>query len=151
MYVIRTSPRTNPPARPRTFPLTHPTRPARNHQSLRYTFDKAVTALRWLGTQGLQFACNFWFSKQAMFWLPQGWVPYPAEWVLSFPRAPLGSISINVWAAACAAMIGLASEAVVGVWTLRRGEVLVGERKGEKIRMEGMPAAAGGGREKKEL
>lgn len=87
-----------------------------------------------------------------MFWLPQGWVPYPAEWILSFPRAPLGSISINIWAMACAAMIGLVSEAVVGVWTLRSGEVIVGERKGEKIRMEPMTAAGGGkGGEKKEL
>lgn len=122
--------------------------PARASQSFRYTFDKAVTVLRWLGTQGLQFLCNFWFSKQAMFWLPVGWVPYPAEWILSFPRAPLGSVSINVWAMACAAMVGLVSEAVVGVWTLRSGEVKVGERRGERVRME--PMAAGGG-EKKEL
>ena len=84
-----------------------------------------------------------------MFWLPAGWVPYLAEWILSFPRAPLGSISINIWAMACASMIALVSEAIVGVWTLRSGQVQVGARKGEKIRME--PMAAAGRGEKKEL
>lgn len=53
-----------------------------------------------------------------MFWLPAGWVPYYVEWILSFPRAPLGSISIQVWTAACAAAIALASEALAAIWVL---------------------------------
>jgi hypothetical protein len=53
-----------------------------------------------------------------MFWLPAGWVPYYVEWILSFPRAPLGSVSIQVWGAACASMIALAAEALAAAWVL---------------------------------
>lgn len=54
-----------------------------------------------------------------MFWLPKGWVPYAGEWILSFPRGPLGGVSINVWGMACAGVIGLVTEAIVAVWALR--------------------------------
>ena len=87
----------------------------RTHQA---TFNSAVKTLRFLGTQGLRFVLQFWFAKSPMFWLPAGWVPYYVEWILSFPRAPLGSISIQVWTAACAAIIALASEALTAVWVL---------------------------------
>ncbi|KAF2771198.1 CHD5-like protein, partial [Teratosphaeria nubilosa] len=90
-------------------------------QSFRSNFDRIVSALRWLGTQGLLFFCNTWYSKTPMFWLPQGWVPYPVEWILSFPRAPLGSVSVNVWNMACASVIALISEGIRAVWTLRSG------------------------------
>ena len=73
-----------------------------------------------------------------MFWLPQGWVPYPVEWVLSFPRAPVGSISINMWAMACAAVIGMVSEGVKASWTLKEGRVVEGRNKGERVQMEGV-------------
>lgn len=53
-----------------------------------------------------------------MFYLPKGWVPYYAEWLLSFPRAPLGSVSIQAWALACGAVILLVSDAVVAVVAL---------------------------------
>ncbi|KAK5171274.1 GET complex subunit get1 [Saxophila tyrrhenica] len=120
---------------------------ARNHQSFRTNFDRAITAARWLGTQGLQFGANAWYSKQPMFWIPQGWVPYHIEWVLSFPRAPLGSISINVWAIACASVIKMIVEGVMALWTLRTGVVKEGPRRGERVQMEGM----GGVGVKKEL
>ena len=96
--------------------------------------------------------CNMYYAKQAMFYLPQGWVPYPAEWILSFPRAPVGSISINVWGIACASVIGMISEGSIALWTLRAGEVVEGPRKGEKIAMERpVVGVGGGGGEKKEL
>ena len=123
-------------------------------QSFRTTFDRLATLLRFLGTQGLNFFANAYFSKEAMFWLPQGWVPWQVEWVLSFPRAPVGSVSINVWGIACASVIKLVQEGVVAVWTLRSGEVKIGVREGEKLRMEPMVSAEadnGGGREKKDL
>lgn len=47
-----------------------------------------------------------------MFWIPQGWAPYYAEWLLSFPRAPLGSVSVNMWVMASAAVIVLAHDAL---------------------------------------
>ncbi|KAK3706748.1 GET complex subunit get1 [Vermiconidia calcicola] len=120
-------------------------------QSFRQSFDRITTAARWLGTQGLQFFCNTWYSKQPMFWLPQGWVPYGIEWVLSFPRAPVGSISVNVWAIACASVIKMVFEGGMALWTLRTGVVKVGPRRGEKVRMEAVGMGGGGAGEKKEL
>ncbi|KAK5138252.1 hypothetical protein LTR08_003313 [Meristemomyces frigidus] len=119
-------------------------------QSFRTNFDRATSLLRWAGTQGLQFLCNFWFSKQPMFWLPANMVPYPVEWLMSFPRAPVGGVSINVWAAACAGAIALVSEGVRAGWALREGKVVEGTNRGERIEMEPM-LAGGGGKGKKEL
>ena len=50
-----------------------------------------------------------------MFWLPHGFVPYYGEWLLSFPRAPLGAVSIQVWGMACGTAILLVSEALVAL------------------------------------
>jgi tail-anchored protein insertion receptor len=50
-----------------------------------------------------------------MFWLPQGWVPYYAEWLLSFPRAPMGSVSIQAWVLACGVVILLVSDAIIAI------------------------------------
>jgi tail-anchored protein insertion receptor len=52
-----------------------------------------------------------------MFWLPYGWFPYWAEWILSFPRAPIGpigSVSIASWQLACTGVIALLSDLIVG-------------------------------------
>ena len=94
-----------------------------------------------------------YYAKEPLFWLPQGWVPYHVEWVLSLTKAPLGSVSVNVWAFACASVIAMVSEALMAVWTLRAGEVKEGPRKGEKIKMEavGKDGDGGGMSEKKEL
>lgn len=59
-----------------------------------------------------------WYSKQPIFWIPYGWVPYYVEWLLSFPRAPLGSISIQAWWLACASVILLISDAVFALTSL---------------------------------
>jgi hypothetical protein len=86
-----------------------------------------------------------WFAKTPMFWLPAGWVPYYVEWILSFPRAPVGSVSINVWGIACASMLVLVSEAVAASWVLiTKRPVPLGE-KGEPM------AFSSGQGEKKEL
>jgi hypothetical protein len=93
-----------------------------------------------------------YYAKEPLFWLPQGWVPYPVEWVLSLTRAPLGSVSVNVWGFACASVIAVVSEAIMAIWTLRAGELKEGPRKGEKIKMEAVGVSSGGGAgEKKEL
>jgi hypothetical protein len=91
-----------------------------------------------------------------MFWLPQGWVPSYVEWGLSFPRAPIGSVSIQVWGLACAGVIKIVAEAVGAAWKLTQG-TKAGETKASvNIEMEskmgagvGVPMTAGGG--KKEL
>ncbi|THV54854.1 hypothetical protein BGAL_0018g00100 [Botrytis galanthina] len=107
--------------------------------STKSTFDSSVSTLRWLGTNGLRMLLQFWFSKQAMFWLPKGWFPYYAEWLLSFPRAPLGSISIQAWTLACAAVILLVSDALVAVVAL-----VLGTQTGAKAKKMEEPMKAGG-------
>ncbi len=47
-----------------------------------------------------------------MFWLPHGFVPYYGEWLLSFPRAPLGSVSIQAWGLACGTAVLLVNDAI---------------------------------------
>ncbi|QIW97373.1 hypothetical protein AMS68_002891 [Peltaster fructicola] len=86
---------------------------SREIQDFQATFNRAVGILRWVATSGIRYALQWWFSKRAMFWLPQGWVPHAVEWILSLTAAPLGSISINMWWIACASMISLVSEIVL--------------------------------------
>ena len=73
-----------------------------------------------------------------MFWIPKGWVPYYAEWLLSFPRAPLGSISIQAWSLACAAIILLVSDAIVATIALVTG---VGKGSAQKANGDPMKFA----------
>ena len=75
-----------------------------------------------------------------MYWIPKGWVPYYAEWLLSFPRAPVGSISIQVWSVACMAVIVLVSDALVAAVALAVG-VGAAQNK-EKNKGEPMKAPA---------
>ena len=125
--------------------------------STKATFDRAVSTLRWLGTNGLRMFLQFWYSNQAMFWIPQGWVPYYAEWLLSFPRAPLGSISIQAWSLACAAIILLISDALVAGLALVTGALVgsapVGKMEPMKFTGEkaGSGSQAGAEKTKKEL
>jgi len=87
-----------------------------------------------------------------MFWLPAGWVPYYVEWILSFPRAPLGSISIQVWTAACAAAIALASEALAAVWVLAtKKPTPTAKQKKEPMAFKADQKPAPGAGEMKEL
>jgi len=109
-------------------------------EATKATFDSAVSSLRWLGTNGLRMLLQFWFQKQPMYWIPKGWVPYYAEWLLSFPRAPVGSISIQVWSVACMAVIVLVSDALVAAVALAVG-VGAAQNK-EKNKGEPMKAPA---------
>lgn len=45
-------------------------------------------------------------------------MPGYIEWLLSFPRAPWGSVSIQVWGTACATVIHLVGAAVAAAWVL---------------------------------
>jgi len=81
-------------------------------------FDTAAAGARWVATNGLRLFLQFWFSRRPMFWLPKNLAPGYVEWFLALPRAPTGSVSIQLWGIACAAAIKLVSEAVVGAMTL---------------------------------
>ncbi|KAJ4307162.1 GET complex subunit get1 [Collariella sp. IMI 366227] len=77
----------------------------------RTRFDRYLTTVRITSTRGVQWLLPMWFGKAPMFWLPYGWFPYYVEWFASFPRAPLGSVSITVWQWACTGMLALLMEA----------------------------------------
>jgi hypothetical protein len=85
-----------------------------------------------------------------MFWLPYGWFPYYVEWFASFPRAPLGSVSITVWQLACTGMLALVMDTVVAIM----GLAAAGRQSQKQKQKQPMPAAAGGagdGEGKKDL
>lgn len=65
-------------------------------------------------------------------------MPYYAEWLLSFPRAPVGSISIQAWSLACAAIILLVSDALVATVAL-----VMGSEKGPAEKVKGEPMKLG--------
>ncbi|KAI0391020.1 CHD5 domain-containing protein [Xylariaceae sp. FL0594] len=79
---------------------------------LKAKFDRTAGIIRWSTTSGVKFALPWIYGKEPMFWLPTGWFPYYVEWVLSFPRAPLGSVSIVSWQTACAGVVLFLSDAI---------------------------------------
>ncbi|KAK0639261.1 CHD5-like protein-domain-containing protein [Cercophora newfieldiana] len=100
------------------------------------SFDRYLTGIRLVLTRGAQWFLPFWYSKEPMFWLPYG-LPYYIEWFASFPKAPMGSVSIVVWQWACYGMIKLIMDTVVAVIGLavasrqkQKQPVPAGEKKG---------------------
>ena len=73
-------------------------------------------------------------------------MPGYVEWLLAFPRAPTGSVSVQMWGIACATIVQLVGAAVVA------GLVLVKEQQqgGKKVKMD-VGAGGGKGEGKKEL
>jgi tail-anchored protein insertion receptor len=69
-----------------------------------------------------------------MFWLPYG-LPYYIEWFASFPKAPMGSVSIVVWQWACYGILKLAIDtitAIIGLAAASRQKQPVPASGGEK-------------------
>jgi len=81
-------------------------------------------------------------------------VPWYVEWTLAFPRAPSGSVSINVWSAACAAVLKVLGDLVRYLLVVMQGQTGV-KRNGEamKVGAEGemSTSASAAGGSKKEL
>ncbi|KAI0181350.1 CHD5-like protein-domain-containing protein [Hypoxylon sp. FL1284] len=98
-----------------------------SHDASKAKFDGTINILRWLATTGLKFLIPFWYAKQPMFWLPRGWFPYYVEWILSFPRAPVGSVSIASWQTACTGVVLLFSDTITAILGL-----IVGAKMAEK-------------------
>jgi hypothetical protein len=89
--------------------------------------------------------------KEPMFWIPKGWVPYYAEWLLSFPRAPLGSVSVNVWVLACTAIITLVNDALVAVIALVTKARGTSQKRGAPMEVPSEKTQPEGAKPKKEL
>ncbi|ODQ52857.1 putative retrograde vesicle-mediated transport protein Get1 [Saitoella complicata NRRL Y-17804] len=68
----------------------------------------------WAGTKGVRYFSSWWYGKQAVFYLPKGWFPYWVEYVLSFPKAPMGAVSSTIWFIAAERVIGEVLEVVAG-------------------------------------
>lgn len=72
-------------------------------------------------------------------------MPGYVEWLLAFPRAPTGSVSIQIWGIACATIVQLVGAAVVA------GLVLVREQQQGRQKMKmGVGGRGGQGEGKKE-
>ncbi|KAG5924590.1 hypothetical protein E4U42_004601 [Claviceps africana] len=82
-------------------------------EAARSQFDKYLKTIRIFVTTVPQYAVPFWYGKEPIFWLPYGWFPFYAEWIISFPRAPLGSVSATSWQLACSGVLKLLSEIIV--------------------------------------
>ncbi|KAL2833283.1 protein get1 [Aspergillus cavernicola] len=83
--------------------------------SQKTSFDRFVKIARWLSTNGLKFFIQFRYSKTPVFALPAGWFPYFVEWGLAFPRAPHGSVSVQVWNSVCATAVTVIAEILTGM------------------------------------
>lgn len=73
-------------------------------------------------------------------------MPIYVEWLLAFPRAPRGSVSIQMWGIACATIVQLVGAAVVAGLVLVRQQ----QQGTQKMKM-GAGAMGGKGEGKKEL
>ncbi|KAL2863087.1 guided entry of tail-anchored proteins factor 1 [Aspergillus lucknowensis] len=89
--------------------------------SQKSSFDWFIKTARWLSTTGLKIFIQFRYSKTPVFRLPGGWFPYYVEWVLSFPRAPHGSVSVQVWNSVCATAVTVIAEIITGAVLQVRG------------------------------
>ncbi|MCJ1468637.1 GET complex subunit get1 [Pseudocyphellaria aurata] len=134
--------------------VAHYDEQASSLKEFKNTFDKGVSVIRWIGTNGMRTIVQFWYAKRPLFWIPRGWVPWYIEWLLAFPRAPRGSVSIQIWGTACATVIQFIGAAVVATWVLRQSRRQEGTKK-EKVSVgsDGSAGSVGSGsREgKKEL
>ncbi|KAI1633953.1 CHD5 domain-containing protein [Biscogniauxia mediterranea] len=92
-----------------------------SHDATKAKFDRTASIIRWTATSGVKFILPWIYAKQPMFWLPRGWFPYYVEWILSFPRAPLGSVSIVSWQAACTGVVMLLSDTIKAILVLALG------------------------------
>lgn len=73
-------------------------------------------------------------------------MPCYVEWLLAFPRAPTGSVSIQMWGVACATMVQLVGAAVVA------GLVLLKQQQQGRQKMKvGAAARVGKAEGRKEL
>ncbi|KAF1990934.1 hypothetical protein K402DRAFT_323726 [Aulographum hederae CBS 113979] len=118
--------------------------------SVKSTFDSTATTIRWLLTNGLRFYLQYRYAREPLFWLPHGWIPTYVEWIMAFPRAPRGSVSVQVWFVACSSIVKMVGEAAGSGYVLGRKAGL-GEK--EKRTEEPMKMGKGGEKsgEKKEL
>ncbi|KAJ4480728.1 WRB/Get1 family [Lentinula lateritia] len=78
--------------------------------SVKTTFSVKFSTGIWICTTGAQFVIGWWYRKAAIFYLPPGWFG-PLAWVLAFPFAPKGAVSVGMWQMACRRVIKIGERA----------------------------------------
>ncbi len=63
----------------------------------------------------MQMLLQFWHAKTPVFTYPRGWLPWPVEWILAFPRCPYGAVSINVWSMTCGTVVAMVGNELLGI------------------------------------
>jgi hypothetical protein len=96
---------------------------AKTNRNFKSSFVMYANGMRWVVTYGFQFYIQIRFSRAAVFWLPKGWLPWVGEWAVSFPAAPRGAVSLQVWQLACRAVMGMVVDALVATVALLRGQL----------------------------
>jgi hypothetical protein len=76
------------------------------------SFDSRVNIVRFFTINGFRLYLQWSFSRQPIYWLPKGWIPWYGEWILSFPYAPRGSVSVQVWQLACGSVLTMIMDAI---------------------------------------
>ena len=83
-----------------------------------------------ISTVGLKVFLQFYYSRAPVFSLPPGWFPSYIEWLLAFPRAPKGSVSIQIWSSVCTAAITFLAETVTTTASQLKGKPAAAVRTG---------------------
>lgn len=78
-----------------------------------------------------------------MFWLPHGWFPGYAEWLVAFPRAPRGSVSITSWQLACTGVLVLLKDTILAVVALVQDAKATPAKEGQEKKQKETPVASG--------
>lgn len=101
----------------------------------RNSFDTKANMARWTLTTGLQTLLQFWYAKTPIYVYPRGWMPWPVEWILGFPRCPYGGVSINIWVIVCRSVVALVGDAILESmgWSLKATP----EKVKQKVAMAG--------------
>lgn len=79
--------------------------------SVKSGFSLKFKSALWFLTTGVQLFVGWWYRKQPVFFLPEGWLG-PLTWWLAFPFAPKGSVSVGVWSIACKRVLGVFERSV---------------------------------------
>jgi hypothetical protein len=106
----------------------------------RTKFDTQAGFVRWASTSGAGWAVSLWYRREPIFWIPEGWVPGYVEWGLSFPKAPIGSVSIQVWTFAVAQVLRVVAPVIgsliTSVMFMRKPVAPMPAGSGEKVKEE---------------
>ncbi|RPA95579.1 hypothetical protein L873DRAFT_1812694 [Choiromyces venosus 120613-1] len=106
----------------------------------RTKFDTQTGFIRWVSTSGASWAISLWYRREPVFWIPEGWVPGYVEWGLSFPKAPIGSVSVQVWTFAVTQVLRVIApiigSLITSVMSTRKPMAPMPVGSGEKVKKE---------------